>query len=127
MKVTVEVDCTPEEARRFLGLPDVVPMQQAIMEKLQQRMQSTVDATTPEALLKAWMPMAPDDMQQAFAKLFGTFGGLKPGDKGQHRNGRSPPSSTTSETCHACTDGGTRPSSFAVASPSPPCRRSAKL
>ena len=32
MKVTVEVDCTPEEARRFLGLPDVVPMQQAAME-----------------------------------------------------------------------------------------------
>jgi hypothetical protein len=29
MKVTVEVDCTPEEGRRFLGLPDVVPMQQA--------------------------------------------------------------------------------------------------
>ena len=38
MKVTVEVDCTPEEARRFLGLPDVVPIQQAIMEKLEQRM-----------------------------------------------------------------------------------------
>jgi hypothetical protein len=37
MKVTVEVDCTPEEARRFLGLPDVVPTQQAVMEKLQQR------------------------------------------------------------------------------------------
>lgn len=81
MKVTVEVDCTPEEARRFLGLPDVVPIQQAIMEKLEQRMQSAIDATTPEALLKAWM-MAPDQMQQAFAKLFGTFGGLKPGDRG---------------------------------------------
>jgi hypothetical protein len=81
MKVTVEVDCTPEEARRFLGLPDVVPMQQAIMEKLQQRMQSTIDATTPEAL-KAWMPMAPDQMQQAFAKLFGAFGGSKPVDRG---------------------------------------------
>ena len=82
MKVTVEVDCTPEEARRFLGLPDVVPMHHAIMEKLQQRMQSTIDATTPEALLKAWMPMAPDQMQQAFAKLFGAFGGSKPGDRG---------------------------------------------
>lgn len=23
MKVNVEIDCTPEEARRFLGLPDV--------------------------------------------------------------------------------------------------------
>jgi hypothetical protein len=77
MKVTIEVDCTPEEARSFLGLPDVVPIQQALMEKLQQRMESAVDATTPEALLKTWMPMAPDQMQQAFAKLFGTFGGTK--------------------------------------------------
>ena len=82
MKVIIEVDCTPEEARRFLGLPDVVPMQQAIMEKLQQRMQSAIDATTPEALLKAWMPMAPDQMQQAFAKLFGAYGGSMPGDRG---------------------------------------------
>jgi hypothetical protein len=40
MKVTVEVDCTPDEALRFLGLPDVVPMQQTFMEKLQQRMES---------------------------------------------------------------------------------------
>jgi hypothetical protein len=23
MKVHVEIDCTPEEARRFMGLPDV--------------------------------------------------------------------------------------------------------
>ncbi len=23
MKMTIEVDCTPEEARRFMGLPDV--------------------------------------------------------------------------------------------------------
>ena len=82
MKVTVEVHCTPEEGRRFLGLPDVVPMQQAAMEKFQQRMESAVEASTPEALLKAWMPMAPDQMQQAFAKLFGAFGGSKPGDRG---------------------------------------------
>jgi hypothetical protein len=81
MKVTVDVEGTPEEARRFLGLPDVVPTQQAVMEKLQQRLISAVDATTPEGLLKAWMPMAPDQMQQAFAKLFGAFGGSKPGER----------------------------------------------
>ena len=52
MKVTLEVDCTPEEDRRFLGLPDVVPMQQAVMEKLQQRLISAVHSTTPEGLLK---------------------------------------------------------------------------
>jgi hypothetical protein len=81
MKVTIEVDCTPEEARRFIGLPDVVPMQQVIIEKLQQRLVGAIDATTPEALLKAWMPMAPNQMQQAFATLFGAFGGLKPGER----------------------------------------------
>lgn len=82
MKITVEIDCTPDEARRFAGLPDVVPMQQAIIEKLQQRMEAAIDATTPEALLRAWMPMAPDQMQQAFAKLFGAFGGARSGDGG---------------------------------------------
>ena len=51
------------------------------MEKLQQRVESAIEASTREALLKAWMPMAPDQMQQAFAKLFGAFGGSKPGDR----------------------------------------------
>jgi hypothetical protein len=82
MKVTVEVDCTPEEARRFLGLPDVIPMQQAAMEKIQRRMESAIEATRPEALLKAWIPLAPEQMQHAFASLFGAFGGVKPADKG---------------------------------------------
>ena len=31
MKITVNVDCTPEEARSFLGLPDVQPLQAAVM------------------------------------------------------------------------------------------------
>jgi hypothetical protein len=26
MKISVDVDCTPEEARRFLGLPDLTPV-----------------------------------------------------------------------------------------------------
>ena len=38
MKVNVEIDCTPLEARQFFGLPDVSPMQVAVMEKLQQQM-----------------------------------------------------------------------------------------
>ena len=35
MKVTVTVDCTPIEAREFFGLPDVQPMQAAMMEQIQ--------------------------------------------------------------------------------------------
>ena len=81
MKFNVEVDCTPEEARRFLGLPDVAPMQQAVMEKMQENAMRAVDTTTPEALLKTWFPGFPDQMQQAFAKMFGAFGAKSPGDK----------------------------------------------
>jgi hypothetical protein len=73
MKVTIEVDCTPEEARRFLGLPDVAPMQQAMMDNIQQRMATALDTTTTEALFRAWLPMAPDQMHQAFTKLFGAL------------------------------------------------------
>ena len=82
MKITIEIDCTPDEARRFTGLPDIAPMQQAIVEKLQQRVESAVDATTPEALMKTWMPMALDQMQPLFTKLFGPFGGSRPGEAG---------------------------------------------
>ena len=39
MKVNVEVDCTPAEARAFLGLPDVAPLNEARVAELQKRMQ----------------------------------------------------------------------------------------
>ncbi|MCL2468636.1 MAG: DUF6489 family protein [Alphaproteobacteria bacterium] len=56
MKVTVNVDCTPEEARTFLGLPDVQPMQQAVMEELERQMLANVKAMTPESMMQTWLP-----------------------------------------------------------------------
>ena len=38
MKIVIDVECTPEEARSFLGLPDVAPVQQAMMEEIQRRL-----------------------------------------------------------------------------------------
>ena len=34
MKVTVDVDCTPEEARRFMGLPDLSQVHEAYVERM---------------------------------------------------------------------------------------------
>ena len=42
MKVNIEVDCTPDEARRFLGLPDVAQMQQTVMAAMEQRLVDTI-------------------------------------------------------------------------------------
>ena len=38
MKVTIEIDCTPLEARQFFGLPDVQPMQVAILAEMEKRL-----------------------------------------------------------------------------------------
>jgi len=68
MKFTVNVDCTPEEARAFLGLPDFGPMQDAVIGQMQDQMQKNLNAMDPEALMKLWMPNAASGMQ-AFADL----------------------------------------------------------
>lgn len=39
MKVNVEIDCTPEEARRFLGLPDVSKANEVYVEAVAKAMQ----------------------------------------------------------------------------------------
>jgi len=55
MKFTVDVECTPEEARKFVGLPDVAPMQEAMMKELQKQMMDNVKSLDPEAMMQNWM------------------------------------------------------------------------
>jgi hypothetical protein len=56
MKITMDVECTPEEARAFLGLPDVKPMQEQLMREVQDRMATNIRAMEPEAMLRTWLP-----------------------------------------------------------------------
>ena len=58
MKITVDVDCTPLEARQFMGLPDVEPMQKAAMAEIEKRMMAELERFSPETLFKAWLPIA---------------------------------------------------------------------
>ena len=58
MKITVDVDCTPLEARQFMGLPDVEPMQKAVMADIEKRMMTEIERYSPESLFKAWLPIA---------------------------------------------------------------------
>ena len=55
MKITVEVDCTPSEARRFFGLPDLEPLQQAVMKRVEEQMLEQTAKFSPEGLLKSWL------------------------------------------------------------------------
>ena len=69
MKISIDVDCTPEEARRFLGLPDVAPMQAELLQEMQKRMMTGIAAMEPDQILKTWLPSGLkglEDMQKAF-------------------------------------------------------------
>lgn len=70
MKVNIEMDMTPEEARAFMGLPDVAPLQQRMMDDMQARFKAAFDANDPEAMMKAWMPLGGPEAFQKFQKLF---------------------------------------------------------
>ena len=69
MKVSIDIDCTPEEARTFLGLPDVQPMQAVLMKQVEERMAAALAASDPEQLMKTWLPMGVHNLEQ-LQKLF---------------------------------------------------------
>jgi hypothetical protein len=82
MKVNIEIDCTPLEAREFMGLPDVQPMQAAVMEKLQARMMATLESLSPEGLMQNWFdPKMAQRFQDMFGGLAGFGTGRPPKDK----------------------------------------------
>ncbi|MEM6834514.1 MAG: DUF6489 family protein, partial [Pseudomonadota bacterium] len=56
MKINVEIDCTPQEARTFLGLPDFEPVHDAVIEKMTKLATEGVSAADMETLMRAWMP-----------------------------------------------------------------------
>ena len=58
MKVTVDVDCTPEEARRFLGLPDLSSVHEAYLEKMRKAVSDGVSPDYFVDLMKNWGPMS---------------------------------------------------------------------
>jgi hypothetical protein len=75
MKVNIEIDCTPLEARQFIGLPDVSPMQTAVMDKLQQQVLSNIDKVSPESLIQSWFTFDPK-IAERFQDMFVTMAGL---------------------------------------------------
>lgn len=68
MKVTVEVDCTPEEARRFLGLPDVSKANDVYVDTIAKAMQGVSSVDQLQTYVKQLAPM-----REIGLKLFQNF------------------------------------------------------
>ncbi|HZH05642.1 MAG TPA: DUF6489 family protein [Lautropia sp.] len=90
MKVHVEIDCTPEEARRFMGLPDVNKANDIYVDMMASAMKGVKN---PDQLRDYAQQLAP--MGQMGMKMFQSFmeGAMKKsghdGDTGQTGPARS--------------------------------------
>ncbi len=73
MKVTIDIDCTPEEARTFLGLPDVQPLQEAMLKEMEVKMKASLEKMDPETFMKSWLPMSLDGFEQIQKAFWGQF------------------------------------------------------
>lgn len=73
MKVSFDIDCTPEEARRFLGLPDIAPVNEAVVEELTKRAAEMARSMDADKMMEQWMTAGVQgfgDLQKAFMEQF---------------------------------------------------------
>tara|TARA_R110000772_G_scaffold59179_6_gene134017 strand:+ start:2946 stop:3209 length:264 start_codon:yes stop_codon:yes gene_type:complete len=68
MKVTVELDCTPEEARRMMGLPDVGKLNETYVKELSKFLQGASSVEQLQSFTKIIAPMG-----EAGIKMFSSF------------------------------------------------------
>ncbi len=56
MKIHFDIDATPQELREFLGLPDVAPIQQEMLEQMRSRIMDSIAALDVQSLMKPFLP-----------------------------------------------------------------------
>jgi hypothetical protein len=64
MKVHFEIECTPEEARAFFGLPDLAPVHAAYIDKMTSMVTDGLTPADFEKVSRAWMPGIADGFEQ---------------------------------------------------------------
>ena len=75
MKLHLDLDFTPEEARAFFGMPDVKPMQEALMRQMQERMETALSGMDGESLVRIWLPMGFQGLEQLQKFFWSQMGG----------------------------------------------------
>ena len=88
MKFTIDVDCTPEEVRRLVGLPDLTPVHQAYVERMQRAVGESFTGEGVAEMMRSFGPMSEAGLQ-IWRRLFdrpaagtGGAGGAGSGERG---------------------------------------------
>jgi hypothetical protein len=75
MKVKFDIECTPQEARTFFGLPDVSAMQDKLLDELEDQLRENIRSLDPETLAKTWMPTDIQGWSEMQKMFWGQMGG----------------------------------------------------
>jgi hypothetical protein len=72
MKFNIEVDCTPEEVRRLVGLPDLTSVHDVYLGQVKDVMTKGITPDMVEGMVRNWVPMggAGVDMVKDFIGQF---------------------------------------------------------
>lgn len=78
MKLTINIDCTPQEARTFFGMPDLEPMNEMIVQEMSKRAKENMDTLAdPERFMAQWIAMSGKGIE-GFQHLMGAAMGAAP-------------------------------------------------
>ena len=82
MKLTINIDCTPEEARSFFGLPDLTSVHKIITKEMEKQAKENLDSLAdPARLMEKFYSTGGagmEQMQAAFATMMAGMAGDKP-------------------------------------------------
>lgn len=78
MKVTINIDCSPQEARAMLGLPDVSPLHDIYLDRMKAMMEQGVTPDMVTDMVRSWSSMGGAGMA-LMQQMLGQLGsGLAP-------------------------------------------------
>lgn len=75
MKVNINIECTPEEARAFMGLPDVSVLNEQLVAEMAKRMTGNLEGMEPDALMRNWMALGGEWQKQMMGLMSQAGGG----------------------------------------------------
>lgn len=85
MKIHIGIDCTPAEARAFFGLPDVKPLQDHLLQDVEERLRTSLKIIDVDHLLRTWLPSGLHGLEKVQSTMWSQFiasmgGGRNPAD-----------------------------------------------
>ena len=75
MRMTIDIDCTPEEARRLFGMPDVSPINEMVVDEMTRKAKENLDTLAdPERFVAQWMAVTGKGFEQFQQMMTGAMG-----------------------------------------------------